>query len=245
MVMTYTPPASVEEATELPVDRLALHLLRRFAKGSGQTSRNSMYRGAVQAYSHNGVGRNEQAAALHGLVEAYDWLCMHGLLAVEPESHQSGSCYITERGQQVLTANDGLALVQAQKRLDIELHPRIAGRVRSQFMLGEYELAVLAALREVEIRVRELAGASDSDIGVKLMRQAFGGSGPLADPSLDGGERDAISALFAGAIGVFKNPSSHRQVEYADPTVDSEIVLLGDLLLRMLDATAARLSVTH
>jgi uncharacterized protein (TIGR02391 family) len=134
--------------------------------------------------------------------------------------------------------------VQAQRRLDVDLHPLIAGRVRSQFLLGEYELAVLAALREVEIRVRELAGASDSDIGVKLMRQAFGGTGRLADQTLDGGERDAISALFAGAIGVFKNPSSHRQVEYADPAVASEIILLGDLLLRMLDATAARLAAT-
>ncbi len=240
--MTYTAIASVEDATELPVDRLALHLLQQFAKWSGQPSRNGMYRGAIQTYADNGVDRKEQIAALHGLVEAYDWLCLHGLLAVEPENHQSGSCYITERGHQVLAAKDGLALVRARQRLDIELHPRIAGRVRSQFMLGEYELAVLAALREVEIRVRELAGASDSDIGIKLMRQAFGGSGPLADPSLDGGERDAVSALFAGAIGVFKNPSSHRQVEYADPTVASEIILLGDLLLRMLDATATRLS---
>ena len=73
------------------------------------------------------------------------------------------------------------------------------------------------------------------------MRQAFAGGGPLADPALDGGERDAVSALFAGALGVFKNPSSHRQVSYTDPTVASEVIALGDLLLRMLDATAARL----
>ncbi|RLK09638.1 uncharacterized protein (TIGR02391 family) [Micromonospora sp. M71_S20] len=63
----------------------------------------------------------------------------------------------------------------------MDLHPRIAATVRTQFLLGEYELAAFATLREVEIRVRELAGASDSDIGVKLMRQAFGNQGPLAD----------------------------------------------------------------
>ena len=39
-----------------------------------------------------------------------------------------------------------------------------------------------------------------------------------------------------GAIGVFKNPSSHRQVTYDDVTMASEIVLLADLLLRMLES---------
>jgi hypothetical protein len=48
-------------------------------------------------------------------------------------------------------------------------------------------------------------------------------------------------ALSWGAIGVSKNPSSHRQVEYADPTAASEVVLLADLLLRVLDGLAGRL----
>jgi hypothetical protein len=76
----------------------------------------------------------------------------------------------------VLNWPDGLAFVGAERRLDVDLHPRVAATVRAQILLGEYELAAFAALREVEIRVRELAEASDSDIGVKLMRQAFGGS---------------------------------------------------------------------
>ena len=47
--------------------------------------------------------------------------------------------------------------------------------------------------------------------------------------------------LFAGAIGIFKNQVSHRQVDYADATVASEVVLLADLLLRILDGVEARL----
>jgi uncharacterized protein (TIGR02391 family) len=141
----------------------------------------------------------------------------------------------------VLAADDGGALLRAEARLDIDLHPSIARRVRSQFLLGEYELAALAALREVEIRVREIAGASPSDIGRKLMREAFKPEdGSLADPNADPGEQQALSDLFAGAIGVFKNPSSHREVNFDDPTYASEVVLFADLLLRMLDGMVER-----
>lgn len=237
--MTYTPPASVEDALNLPVDRLALVLLKRFAANTGGfLQRNSMIQSAKQAYAAN--GEKDYTEALRALGEAFDWLRIHGLLAADPDQSPE-HCYITRRGRAVLDSPDGLALVRAEQRMNVDLHPRIAGKVRAQFLLGEYELAAFATLREVEIRVRELASASDSDIGVKLMRQAFGSQGPLTDPALDPGERDALGALFAGAIGVFKNPSSHRQVEYADPTIASEVVLFGDLLLRMLDHTAARL----
>jgi hypothetical protein len=59
--------------------------------------------------------------------------------------------------------------------------------------------------------------------------------GPLADKEADPGEREATGALFAGAVGVFKTPSSHRQVDYDDPTEAAEVVLLADLLVRILD----------
>ena len=52
---------------------------------------------------------------------------------------------------------------------------------------------------------------------------------------MEPGKQLAIIYLFAGAIGAFKNPSSHRQVDYGDFTVAAEAVVLADLLLRMLD----------
>jgi uncharacterized protein (TIGR02391 family) len=103
---------------------------------------------------------------------------------------------------------------------------------------------VFVAMREVEIRVRELAGATDSDLGTKLMDKAFapGNSGPLVDHDADGGEQQATLALFKGAIGLFKNPTSHRAVRYDDPAVASDAVLLADLLLRLLDQIVRRQS---
>jgi hypothetical protein len=40
--------------------------------------------------------------------------------------------------------------------------------------------------------------------------------------------------LFKGAIGLFKNPSSHRRVDFTNATEAVEVVLLADLLLRLL-----------
>jgi hypothetical protein len=52
-----------------------------------------------------------------------------------------------------------------------------------------------------------------SDIGVALMRKAFDKStGPLTDMSNPEAEREALAHLFAGAIGSYKNPHSHRTV---------------------------------
>jgi hypothetical protein len=107
----------------------------------------------------------------------------------------------------VLASPDGLALVRADARLDVDLHPSIAARVRSQFLLGEYELAAFAALRQVEIRVRELAGADDADVEVKLMTKAYNDKGPLRDPASEGGEQVAMMNLFQGGDRGVQEPA--------------------------------------
>lgn len=71
------------------------------------------------------------------------------------------------------------------------------------------------------------------------MRYAFGPGGPLEDPSIDAGERQATDELSSGAIGFFKNPPSHREVNYNDPTEAAEVVLFADLLLRVVERSSA------
>jgi hypothetical protein len=47
--------------------------------------------------------------------------------------------------------------------------------------------------------------------------------------------------MFAGAIGFFKNPHSHREVDLSDPIEVAGIVRLADVLMRLVDrATTSR-----
>jgi hypothetical protein len=74
------------------------------------------------------------------------------------------------------------------------------------------------------------------------MRKAFGPTGPLIDPQVPESERSAVRELFTGAYGAFRNPASHRTVDLGDVTMASEVILLADLLLRMLDRVEGRLT---
>ena len=225
-------PPNADDVVALPVDELALRLLGHFVANN----MNQVHR--VSSTSINRSGPEYASVPVRrSIAETFDWLYLRGLIAL-PHDHGAGEWYyVTERGRQAADDANALAAIRAVERLGVDLHPALAQRVRSQFLLGEHESAVLLAFRAVEIRVGDLGAFDTSSIGVPLMMNAFNPdkSGPLADPKLDAGEQKATQFLFAGAIGAFKNPSSHRQVDYGDPTVAAEAVLLADLLMRLLD----------
>jgi len=229
-------PAGILELSE---DDLGLRLLRLIVEHKQGHLLNRHDIGLVGTWAELGPEATTDEF-LQAIIEAWEWLAVQRLVARVPADH-SERAFVTRRGYRILEADDGLALLRAEARIGVDLHPLIQRRVRRQFFLSEYEAAALLALKQVEIRVRQVSGASEGDIGVKLMRKAFKSDGLLSDPEQEAGEQEATSALFAGAIGVFKNPSSHREVQFDDPTYASEVVLLADLLLRMLDRIEARL----
>ncbi|GHG00186.1 MULTISPECIES: TIGR02391 family protein [Amycolatopsis] len=229
--MTWTRPRA--ETLALPIDALALLMLHDYKAGDGWNWQNWM-RGAEQ----QGTARDREIG--RALSEGWSWLMTHGLVVRDP-SQSSADAYVVSRlGEETLRY--GVGKLAAAERLGMSLHPRIAQLVEQQFLLGEYDVAVFVAMREVEIRVRDLAGASDSDLGTKLIDKAFapGIPGVLVDPKAEPGEQQAMLNLFKGAIGMFKNPTSHRAVKYEDPAVASDAVLLADLLLRLLDGVEDR-----
>lgn len=233
-------PFAPTEAIDLPVDELALRLLRyRFesAESGGGVSRNNLLLSST--WSEGPVAAPPPDEFMFAIAEAFDWLQANSLIAQTPRNMgaYSDAFFRTRLGDDVLASGQPVEHVRGAAQLMVGLHPRIDSRVRAQYLLGEHEAAVFLAMREVEIRVRELARAGEEDSGMSLMRSAFKPNppGPLADSSLPAAERQATMELFSDAYGVFRNPSGHREVEYADPANVSRIVLLADLLLHLLD----------
>ncbi len=221
------------EVLSLPLDELGLRILNDLAEEqtamrSGLNERN-WFLALNQSPAYRG-----RADALAACSEAWGWLRVKVLIARNPDQdYASGSVVITRRGRQVLER--GLDYLRAVERLDIDMHRVLEQKARPEFLRGDFETAVFVAFKEVEVRVRERANLPENLIGVKLMREAFGQGRPLAVQGADAGEVVAEMELYAGALGLFKNPTSHRLVDYGSPTEAAEVVLLADLLLRLLD----------
>jgi Protein of unknown function (Hypoth_ymh) len=75
-----------------------------------------------------------------------------------------------------------------------------------------------------------------SVLGIDLMRKAFNPqNGPLSDPNAHLAEREALSHLFASAIGSYKKPHSHRNVTL-EAGEAAEMIILASHLLNIVDA---------
>lgn len=216
-----------DRVVALPLDELALLVLRD-AKARRAWNWRSWLNHLRAPYA-------DRPDALRALSEAWTWLHTHGLISWNFVQTSADAFDISRRGNEVLET--GLGWLRAVERLDVDLVPVLEQKARPQFLRGDFETAAFVAMKEVEVRVRSLAGLSDSLVGTKLMQEAFKPSppaGPLWRADIDPDESVALMDLFKGAIGLFKNPSSHRRVDFSDATEAAEIVLLADLLLRLL-----------
>lgn len=179
---------------------------------------------------------------MQAVEEAFDSLLRDGLIARQAGQQSDNWVVVTELGRKVREQESdvGLRAIEAQKLLAMPLHDRLE-KAHRDFRDGDYEGAVMKAFRAVEIAVREAGGYTARDIGKDLMMKAWApGSGPLSDTELPEPEQDGFKFLFAGAVAAFKNPTSHREVDYEDPAEVAEIVLFADLLLRVTDRAADR-----
>jgi len=171
--------------------------------------------------------------------EAWGWLQAQGLIVSLANIGKSPGWFrLSRRALAFENVTDFSRFAMAARVLPKDqLHPRVANPVWMAFMRGEFDVAVFQAMKAVEVAVREASGLPSGLLGVALMRKAFDPeNGPLADLQAEKGEREARSALFAGAIGSYKNPQSHRDVQLDNPTEAMEIIMIANHLLRIVDA---------
>jgi len=169
------------------------------------------------------------------LSEAWTWLATRGLIVPKPGDMGNWFC-ISRSGEKLISDSEFDDFAKAALLPRDLLHSKIAEDAWANFLRGAHDLAVFAAFRQVEEAVRNAAGFDARSIGVDMMRRAFAvRDGPLTDRTLPEAERESLGHLFAGAIGSYKNPASHRTVTIADAAEAGEMLILASHLLRIVE----------
>lgn len=224
----------VDLLLSLPPEELATTLLR-FAKRNEQ---NGMFR-AEGPWTTREYPRHREAEVEVAEAEAWQWLWINLLIVpAKGIAGHTGWMRLSRRGKSLVDNPEGLQrFIEAARFPKDLLHPSIADKVWLALARGELDEAVFAAFKVVEVSVRKAAGLGATEIGVPLMRKAFDeATGPLRDKNQLPPEREALAHLFAGAIGSYKNPHSHRTVSLTDAREAQEMVLLASHLLRIVEA---------
>ena len=223
--ITRTLP-TVDSVLQLEPEELGGYLLESLSTGNSQDLHLSKFNSRIGAHY-------KEDAVNNAVLEAWAWLVREGLLIPAEDDLY----LISRRGKRLKGRQD----LQAYRKSNIlpkeSLHPTIADRVWPNFIRGEYDTAVFQAFKEVEAAVRTAGGFQATDIGTDVMGKAFNyNSGTLTDMTLPETERQAMLALFTGAVGLFKNPSSHRHRALSNPKEAAEMISFASLLMRIVDS---------
>lgn len=228
----YPPPETV---LDMNPEELAPLVLKQLSESGQQilNMHNFSLGSNTDFITWAGEDHKRRQEILQRLIVAWKWLERE--LFIAPQPGNVDWFFITPRGEELLESQDFETYKKGHLLPSEGLDPILVRKVKQAFIRGDYDTAIFQAFKEVEIRVRKKAGLSNSDIGVSLIRTAFNpDNGPLVDKSSDKGERVARMELFAGAIGTYKNPSSHRDVVFDDPKEAADIIHIANQLLRIL-----------
>jgi uncharacterized protein (TIGR02391 family) len=233
---------TAQEVIALPIELLAGFLLEHLETVRTSDTRNSermldlhgTVAWIVEQYAKRGFGRMTDLRRV--IAEAWNWLIVEGFVALDPEASGGHLFFITRRGMQCRT-HDGVEEYRKRRLLSAELlHDTLRDCSLGDYLAGDFETAILKAFRKVEIEVRSACGYSAGDTGVPLARKAFQpNSGPLTLTTELPGEQQAMSDLFAGAMGRFRNPAAHGTRSFDDPFEAAQLLLFASQLMTIID----------
>lgn len=166
---------------------------------------------------------------------AWSWLEANGFIARHPE--QDNEWFLpTRRGEALRNHQDLRQFMTSEHLPEAFLHTELLLHVRPLFFQSRFETAVFEAFKALEVAIRTAAKLGHDLVGVQLASRAFHpDDGPLTDQQAERGERVALMNLITGAIGSYKNPSSHRRVEI-EAMEARDMIILASHLLKIIDA---------
>ncbi len=222
---------------EMDLESLAL-LMLQILKGIGvepRTKTPNVNRVRQSALLSNVPGPAEDPnyyPARLAVLEALNWLETRELIA--QLDIEFNAYFVTRLGYTVDSKTDLQGLLNARLLPKGFLHYDLCASAWPAFIRGDLDTAVFSAFKAVEIAVRDAGGFAKESVGVDLMRQAFhANTGPLRDANAPVAEREALSHLFAGSAGYFRNPTAHQDVHLTDPHEAMEMIVFASHLLRI------------
>lgn len=201
------------------------------------------------ALSDRGYDRDEDVDRV--LMEGFSYLEHYSLIVQEFRTYStSGVARQLSRQGEAIARNPAQydTFVTRFKDPRSLLHPTIVAEALPHFDRGpaDYDTAVFTAFKAIEVAVRAAAHEDASVVGVPLMNRSLGPTGALCDPAAERGEQEGMRNLFAGAMGVYKNPPSHRNVGLDDARrvfhalcLASELLFIVDERVELRDTTNA------
>jgi len=183
-------------------------------------------------------------------VGALEALGKAGLIYIEKDEHGTMRCTITGDAYAAIDSDFCAPDTSFVKHLsplgeighfDVEIKSRclpILGAGSANPKMWDSALRTAGVI--LEERLRDCGGLrSESLIGKNLVNRAFAPNGTLAAKFQSETERESYRDLYAGIVGMFRNPSAHFLL---DPTPENAgaVIVFIDLLLTKLAQLVAR-----